>query len=443
MIKNRRQFEARLLEHLQDKDFVDHGYEAGGAPLYGYSYADQLQAKRAAAVELFTDIIPAELLEDYQLTASPQEFEYRVKMEFVISSGKFGMRKSRQFSQVIDLHSTPIFDNDIHKLVRQVYDKGNELGLVDYDLVERTGFTRYYVVKKLSRQELMLNIITSSESNTETLDELADFAIGLGFKSVNWIVVEPEHDRTFGPVVKCWGTPEVKMQIRDHKYLVGANTFTQNNIAGFEQILKFIDPYVSGAKNLMDLYCGIGTIGIQYADQVDKILAVDEVAESVELGVRNWELEAGSWRLEAGNRELGEQESTKNNATRKSGSETLDSRLQFITARVAEFLTDKDYLEYDYYKHSDLSTRFKTDKEHWDTIIVDPARPGLEGKVCRRLQKYFAAERIIYISCNPVTQKQDLERLLKSYRVVAARGFDLFPQTYHLENVVILEKIPL
>ena len=111
---------------------------------------------------------------------------------------------------------------------------------------------------------------------------------------------------------------------------------------------------------------------------------------------------------------------------------------KFTTQRVDQLLLNEDFQEFRYRMHSDLNSRYQTDNHHFDTIIVDPARPGLEGKVCRRLQKYFEAETVIYISCNPVTQKADLQRLSTKYDIVAIQAFDLFPQTFHVESVAIL-----
>ncbi len=80
------------------------------------------------------------------------------------------------------------------------------------------------------------------------------------------------------------------------------------------------------------------------------------------------------------------------------------------------------------------------DARDGDVLVVDPPRVGLGRDVCARLMAH-GPERVVYISCNPVTQIMDCEMLEAGYRIVASRGFDLFPQTLHVENVVILERI--
>jgi len=72
-------------------------------------------------------------------------------------------------------------------------------------------------------------------------------------------------------------------------------------------------------------------------------------------------------------------------------------------------------------------------------IIVDPAREGLKKKTCEMLLD-IAPKRIIYLSCNPGTQAADFNRLKEKYEIIYARPFDMFPQTYHIENLIILDK---
>ena len=75
-----------------------------------------------------------------------------------------------------------------------------------------------------------------------------------------------------------------------------------------------------------------------------------------------------------------------------------------------------------------------------DIIIVDPARDGLKKKTCEMLLEIMP-NRIIYLSCNPGTQAADFNRLKKHYQIVHARAFDMFPQSYHIENLIIIDKI--
>lgn len=74
-----------------------------------------------------------------------------------------------------------------------------------------------------------------------------------------------------------------------------------------------------------------------------------------------------------------------------------------------------------------------------DVVIVDPAREGLKKKTCQMLLE-LEPKRIIYLSCNPGTQAADFNRLKQKYQIVHARAFDMFPQTHHIENLIIMDK---
>lgn len=75
------------------------------------------------------------------------------------------------------------------------------------------------------------------------------------------------------------------------------------------------------------------------------------------------------------------------------------------------------------------------------TIIVDPPRAGLHAAVVERLLEQ-APSRIIYLSCNPVTQARDTALLLEKYRISHVRGYNFFPRTPHIENLIVLDKMP-
>lgn len=75
-----------------------------------------------------------------------------------------------------------------------------------------------------------------------------------------------------------------------------------------------------------------------------------------------------------------------------------------------------------------------------DVIVLDPPRSGLHPKISSNLH-LLSAERIVYVSCNPMTQARDLKDIVShGYRALHARPVDMFPHTYHIENIVTLEK---
>ena len=74
-----------------------------------------------------------------------------------------------------------------------------------------------------------------------------------------------------------------------------------------------------------------------------------------------------------------------------------------------------------------------------DVVITDPPRDGMHGDVVAQLLR-IAAPKIVYVSCNSATQARDLSLLDEHYKITKVQAVDMFPQTFHVENVVLLEK---
>ncbi|HTK39789.1 MAG TPA: RsmD family RNA methyltransferase [Patescibacteria group bacterium] len=159
--------------------------------------------------------------------------------------------------------------------------------------------------------------------------------------------------------------------------------FFQVNLPVYEQALEDMRTWVPSGKTV-DLYSGVGSIGLTIGGDECTLVEVDEHAV----------------------REM------KRNIT------SLGSRAQAVLAPAEKSL---EYIDPD------------------ATIIVDPPRAGLHADVVARLREVMPA-RIIYLSCNPVTQARDVGLLQDIYRIVHHKGYNFFPRTPHIEHLVVLEK---
>ncbi|MFC1896468.1 23S rRNA (uracil(1939)-C(5))-methyltransferase RlmD, partial [Thermodesulfobacteriota bacterium] len=74
-----------------------------------------------------------------------------------------------------------------------------------------------------------------------------------------------------------------------------------------------------------------------------------------------------------------------------------------------------------------------------DVVIIDPPRAGMHPKVVRKVVE-MAARRVVYVSCNPATLARDLSFMTEAYRLVEVQPVDMFPHTYHVESVALLER---
>ena len=147
---------------------------------------------------------------------------------------------------------------------------------------------------------------------------------------------------------------------------------------------------LKGGETVYDLYTGTGTIALFMAQVAGKVVGVESVREAVDAAFRNAERNGIS------------------NATFEAG----DMRRIFTP----------EFVE----RHGQP-----------DVIVVDPPREGMHPAVVSELAR-IAAPKLVYVSCNPSTQARDIQMLSEAYEVVSVQGVDMFPQTFHVESVVLL-----
>ena len=151
---------------------------------------------------------------------------------------------------------------------------------------------------------------------------------------------------------------------------------------------KVIDYYRDKQyRKVLDLYSGTGTIGLLLTPYVEEVVGIEVVKDAVLAAKMNQEINQ-----------------VKN--------------ISFIHGKV------EDYID---------------EFEHIDSLVVDPPRSGLDSKTIATILK-ISPDSMVYISCDPVTLARDLKSLLSNYQLSHVHLVDMFPNTYHIETVVILEK---
>ena len=145
--------------------------------------------------------------------------------------------------------------------------------------------------------------------------------------------------------------------------------------------------YLDSNDNAMDLYCGTGSIGLFIASKVKNILGIEINESAIEDANNNKEING-------------------------------INNISFKCGNVEKIIN-------------------KNDK--YDVVVVDPPRAGLSRKT-RDILLDMGSRKIIYVSCNPMTLVRDIKYLSSKYKLKDITLFDMFPNTYHVENVVVLEK---
>lgn len=172
-------------------------------------------------------------------------------------------------------------------------------------------------------------------------------------------------------------------EILGQSYTYSPNGFFQINLPVYELALKTMQPFVR-TDQVLDLYAGVGTIGLSIArDRKLKLVESDPSAYA--------ELE----------RNCAEQDNAK----------PILAKSEAVT----------DYIQPD------------------QTVIIDPPRAGCDAKLIAKFNE-IQPQTIIYLSCNPATQARDVSQLLDRYNIIYTCGFNFFPRTPHLENLIVLER---
>jgi 23S rRNA (uracil1939-C5)-methyltransferase len=185
--------------------------------------------------------------------------------------------------------------------------------------------------------------------------------------------------------LQSWGITNLTDTILDIPFTYAVEGFFQINTPVYEQALRDMKQWVSNDKPTVDLYSGVGTIGLTIGGENVTLVEINEHAV--------FEM--------------------KRNIT------ALD-REKAVKAILAPSESALEHIKGD------------------STIIVDPPRAGLHEDVINKLLE-SKPERIIYLSCNPVTQARDIARLAEKYGIRWHQGYNFFPRTPHIEHLVILD----
>jgi 23S rRNA (uracil-5-)-methyltransferase RumA len=370
----------------------------GGCTFQDRTYASQVAAKRAALRALWSADLPAEQLERIGMVASPQPFEYRTRMDYVASKQRFGLRRGGKFNYIVDLHECHLIPPSAFAVARSLYERATALGLPDYNLRTHEGFLRYVVVRRSPQNTLLLAVVTAAPDTEgvyaaaieqvaqQTLDQHPEV---VGFY---WLVNDSLTDISFGTPMRHWSAGELAMQVGRRTLCIGPNTFFQNNVYLLLPLLDDVAGCVSQASRVADLYGGVGTIALHIADNVRQVTCVESVEESA------------AW--------------ARYNAVANSV-----ENVSVVTSDVLAFLRDQPM-------------------GCFEVIVADPPRVGLGPDVCRELLR-LRPEKLVYVSCNALTQLDDARILAAGYRLTELRGYDMFPQTPHMEALAVFERRPL
>ena len=382
--EQKRYSEAELIEILEPSAYRQAPpcpvfAECGGCQWQHLPYAQQLQWKE----QIFKESLSRSMQLDDDLfqpiVASPSAWNYRCRAQIKCrrSNGKFVAGFYRPGSHfVVDIESCPLL--------------APELNLVLPRLKE--VFSTFLLAHQVPQLDLTVDangqlslIVHFLERDHSPLTELlTPFAAEYNCS----IHVQQGHKTS--PVELISAAQQFIQPLVDHSLQLQfpPGGFVQVNLAQNQQLVADVVSHVAPGQKILDLYCGIGNFSLPLAQSAESVVGVEGFAPAI-------------------------------NAARNNAQACAMNNTSFVVSEAGKGL------------------RQQSAEGEFDVIVLDPPRAGADG-VIRQLPN-LKPQQIIYVSCDPMTLARDLKYLLANgYRPVSIRPYDMFPQTYHIEGLVVL-----
>ena len=389
--------------------------ECGSCPLSHMPYNKQIEHKQNQIIKDFANA-GINIQKRFEFIKSPKSSHYRNKMDYAISFiGHIGLRARKKWWKILDGHTCFIAHENIEKAFFIVRNWVKSTQLSYFDRKKHTGLLRYAIIRYTTTNELMVSILLSSLNfdskfkEKHIKNELKDLANMLSdeFKNITvvWLENSTITDVSFGRVKQViTGKGYINEHVNNIVYRITPNSFFQNNLYLTPQLQQHVVDNVlkTGVeyKYIFDLYAGSGFFSIPIAKKIKykksgqyiNIVTIEENKEAVEIGKVNAKL----------------------------------NKVDNITLIANK--TEKVLQKYE----AELIQSI---------VVLDPPRSGLHNNVISMLLK-TVPEKIIYVSCKYQRFLQEFTKLgLNSkYSIEHVTVFDMFPQTEHVETVILLKK---
>ena len=312
-----------------------------------------------------------------------------------ISRNALGFHIPGSFDKILNIDTCYLQEEPSNAIRNEIKKYALENKLTFFDLREQIGFLRNIIIRSTSTGEWML-IVAFHYDDKESIEKLLNY-ISDKFRQITSLqyVINPKRNDTISDLeIKVFkGNDSIYENMEGLKFKIGAKSFYQTNSEQAYELYKVTRDFAS-IKNtdiVYDLYTGTGTIANFVAYQAKKVIGVEYVPAAIE-------------------------------------DAKINSQINGIinTTFYAGDLKDV------------LNDAFIRENSKPDIIITDPPRAGMHEDVTIKILE-IEPKRIVYVSCNPATQARDLQMLDEKYKVIKVQPVDMFPQTHHVENVVLLE----
>ncbi|TMU55975.1 23S rRNA (uracil(1939)-C(5))-methyltransferase RlmD [Flagellimonas algicola] len=392
----------------------EHFGVCGGCKWQHMAYEHQLFYKQKEVENNLQRIGGVELPETMSILGSEKQYFYRNKMEFSFSSSRWlteqeinseeeivdrnalGFHIPGMWDKILDINKCHLQEDPSNAIRTAIRQFAVENGLSFFNPRTQEGLLRTLMLRTSSIGEVMV-LIQFFEDNKEPRELLLTFLKEKfpEITSLLYVINQKQNDTIYDQDVVCFaGRDHIFEEMEGLKFKINAKSFYQTNSEQAYELYKVTRDFagLTGQELVYDLYTGTGTIAQFISKKARKVIGVESIPEAIS--------------------------DAKNNAL---GNDI--SNVEFYVGDMKNVFT----------------TEFIEQHGQPDVIITDPPRDGMHKQVVEQLLQ-VAAQRIVYVSCNSATQARDLALLDEKYQVIQVQPVDMFPQTHHVENVVLLEK---
>lgn len=392
----------------------EHFGVCGGCKWQNMSYEKQLFFKEKEVFNNLKRIGKIELPDFESILGSENTFFYRNKMEFSFSDSRWltqeeiqkeeqvgdknalGFHIPGMWDKILDINTCHLQADPSNEIRNEIRRFAVQENIPFYNARTQQGLLRTLMMRNTSLNEWMVLLQFFYDDPKQIEKLMSHIASTFPYiTSLLYVINEKGNDTLYDREINCFsGRPYIVEEMEGLQFIINAKSFYQTNGAQAYELYKITRDFadLKGDEIVYDLYTGTGTIAQFVSKKAKKVVGIEAVPEAIE--------------------------DAKVNATNNS-----IENCTFFAGDMKKVLTD-DF----------IATHGRP-----DVIITDPPREGMHKEVVEQILK-VAPQKVIYVSCNSATQARDLALMDEMYKVTRVRPVDMFPQTHHVENVVLLEK---
>lgn len=369
----------------------------GGCQLQHLSYEGQLHAKEEILRDAFAKYTQIDKLPIRPIIGMEDPKAYRNKAQLQV-----GMRDDKVIAglyaadshRLIEIKECPVQHPQTNEIIRKTVGVLRDLHITPYDEKRGTGSVRTIVARVgFETGEKQLTLVTATDHIPREKELIAELKTRLsGLRGISQNVNKGKTSLVFGGKTRTlWGKERINESLGEVKFTLSPRAFFQLNPIQTVKLYQTVAEAASltGKERVIDAYCGVGTIALWLAPHAREVRGIETIPEAVEDARKNGEL------------------SGIKNAT-------------FYEGKAEEWLP-----------------RWVKEGAKPDVVVVDPPRTGCGKPLLDAVLKTKPA-RFIYVSCNPSSLARDVDYLAKEYKIDWIQPVDLFPQTGHVECVVLM-----